>query len=355
MRSIAAASSAALLAACVGGCCGTARPPAVQQALARQEQARVARLPTDGRAFDATWGLLHVEAHEVDKVTEGAVQIHRPKLRVFQYGPGGGSLSSSPPHLPKLQQELHKLTPLDVDQISIFDGEVVLAELGMKGHPELWLHDLEISLENIGTRPALQQREPILLAARARVQRSGRLVAFMTADPWGGLDFSGRVEITGLKSEELYGFLAPKAGVRAPEGTIDLYIAFQAHDGVLRGGAKPVIRNLKLRSTGGAWSCFKAKTGDFFASLLGRGPNNRVATVVPIEGRVTGPAVEIWPAILGVLYDALIQGIASGFGGLPPQLAPSKTGAGAQAGRVLLGGERPRAQPTSGGAQEQKK
>ena len=329
----------------VAGCCHVARSPRRSAELAAEEQARLARLPADRRPLDVRWDELRIGAKVEDGVAVGSVTLRAPKVRLFSYG-GAGE-----PQIPDLQAALRKLAPVDVNDVDVYDGQVVVADLAEKTKPELWIHDLEVTIENIGTRRALQDHEPILLTARGAVQRSATLVAFITVDPWGsGLDFAGRVKMTGLRSEELYGFLKPTAGVRAPEGVIDLYIAFEAARGKVRGGVKPVVRNLELRSTGGAWSCFKAKVGDFFLSLVGRGPADRVATVVPIEGQLEGPAVEVWPTVLGILYDGFSQGIAAGFGGVPPATAAPKQGAASQTARVVVGGKRPLAQPRGGQA-----
>ena len=330
----------------LGACCGQRVPKSEVERLARQEQARRARLPSDGREIDAHWKKLRVSAHTEDGVVVGSLTLQEPKVRLFSYGRG----SASAPRFPDAQAGLRKLAPIDVNDVDIYDGEVVVAELAQPTQPELWIHDLEVSLENIGTRPRLQEHEPILLTMRARVQRSATLVGFITIDPWGnGLDFAGRMSLTGLRSEELYGWLKAQVGVRAPEGVVDLYVAFESVGGKVHGGVKAIVRNLRLRSTGSSWSCFKAKAGNFFVSLFGRGPRNRLATVLPIEGQLVGPTVEVWPTVLGLLYDSFVQGIAAGFGGLPPPMARPRQGPAAQTSRVLVGGNRPLAQPRPDG------
>jgi hypothetical protein len=46
---------------------------------------------------------------------------------------------------------------------------------------------------------------------------------------------------------------------------------------------------------------------------------NAVATVIPIKGTLTGPDVELWPAIFGVLRNAFVEGLTSGYAYLPPK------------------------------------
>ena len=45
---------------------------------------------------------------------------------------------------------------------------------------------------------------------------------------------------------------------------------------------------------------------------------NAVATVVPIKGDLTGPDVQLWPTIMGVLRNAFVEGLTTGYAHLPP-------------------------------------
>lgn len=338
------AAALVVLAAAIAGCYRNHRTQAEIERLAREEQARRARLPTDGRELDAHWQQLRVTAHTSDGVIVGSMTLQSPKVRLFSYRSRASRSSSA--SFPDAQAALRKLTPIDVNDIDIYSGQVVVAEMSEPTRPELWIHELEVSLENVGTRPRLQDKEPVLLTVRGRVQGSATLVGFVTIDPWGnGLDFAVRMRLTNLRSEELYGFLKPQVGVRAPAGIIDVYIAFESVDGRVHGGVKPIAKNVHLQTTGSACSWFKATIGNFFVSLLGRGPRNRVATVIPIDGRLSGPTVEVWPTVLGILYDSFIAAIGAGFGGLSPTLARTQRAAPSQSANVLVGGNRPLAQP----------
>jgi hypothetical protein len=184
-----------LVTACVGGCCRNTRSPGEIAELARQEQARRARLPTDGRELDARWEKLRATAQTTDGVIVGSMTLQSPKVRLFSYDRGASSATK----FPDTEAALRKLAPIDVNDIDIYDGQVVVAEMAESTKPELWIHDLEVSLENVGTRPRLRDKEPVLLTVRARGQCSGTLVGFITVDPWGnGLDFGGRMRLTGL-------------------------------------------------------------------------------------------------------------------------------------------------------------
>ena len=54
---------------------------------------------------------------------------------------------------------------------------------------------------------------------------------------------------------------------------------------------------------------------------------NAVATVIPIKGDLTDSNVQLWPTIFGVVRNAFLEGLISGFAHLPPDTAPGMEGA----------------------------
>jgi hypothetical protein len=62
----------------------------------------------------------------------------------------------------------------------------------------------------------------------------------------------------------------------------------------------------------------EAVSGDFesvHVTLLppGYGGDPRVLGVIPIQGRLDQPDIQIWPTILGVVRNAFVEGISAGF------------------------------------------
>ena len=69
--------------------------------------------------------------------------------------------------------------------------------------------------------------------------------------------------------------------------------------------------------------------------------------MIPIKGNITGPDVQLWPAIFGVMRNAFVEGLTSGYAHLPPATAPKKQGVVEQGVKALAGSQPPKAQPTS--------
>jgi hypothetical protein len=318
-----------------------------------------------GHALEAQWSEIAVKAGKDAHAKEvvSAIRVVKPKLRIFHAAPPpeeatGKDDKAEKPAAPGSRADetidlgavLRKVTPLDVDHIDIVDGQVAFIDTSRRERPELWLHDLELSVENLTTRLHLTEGLPVLLTASATVANGGTLSLFVTVDPFEeGLTFSGRVALLGLRTADLYRFIEPATDLQAPEGTVDMFIEFDCRNGELTGGVKPVLKNVKIRPDDkGPFTVLKAWIADAAVKLVSdRVPGrNAVTTVVPIRGTLTGPDVQVWPAIFGVMRNAFVQGLTSGFAYLPPPTAESKEGVVTQGVKALTGSQPPQAQPT---------
>jgi len=249
------------------------------------------------------------------------VRVVRPKIIVENEGAKPG-----PKRAPDLSAQLRQVTPLDVERIEIVRGEVLFRDETEPRRPEVWVHGLDLAAENLATRERLAAGRPATLSAKGVLGRSGQLSLFVSSDPYASpLAFAGRFEVVGLRAAELYDWIEEKTKLHAPEGTIDLYAEFHASGGRIEGGVKPVLKNIHVEpaepGVGDRLKAWLANIGIKLASdrVPGR---NAVATTVPIEGRLADPDVQLWPAIVGVVRNAFVEGVSSGFAHLPPPEAP---------------------------------
>jgi hypothetical protein len=206
--------------------------------------------------LEAQWTEVAVKARKDGAAVVSAVKLVQPKIRIFHAAPAdpppAAGKSQTDPAQPSevidLAEVLRKITPLDVDHIDVLDGQVAFIDTSRPERPELWMHQLELSVENLPTRVRLTEGRPILLTASAVLARSGAVSIFVTADPFEkGLTFSGRAAVVGLQTSELYRFIEPATNLQAPQGTIDIFVEFDCRNGELTGGIKPVLKNLQIR------------------------------------------------------------------------------------------------------------
>jgi hypothetical protein len=256
-----------------------------------------------------------------------------------------------PKPIPDVDAQLRELLPAKLERLEIRNGEVLLVDATEPQRPEVWLHDLEATVENVATRERLAEGRSTVIAASGSLQRSGKLSVFVTADPLAqSPTFAGKVALTDLKLKELAELAAAKSGVAPEKGTLDLFAQFRAARGAIEGGVKPVLKNVELESAEPGWvNALKAAIADKALDLAsdeipGR---NAVATVVPIKGKINDPKAQLWPTVLGVVRNAYVEGLSSGFTNLPPPTAKERQGPLAQARRALSRKEPPAvAQPT---------
>ena len=274
---------------------------------------------------------MEVKGRKEGEAVVSAIKLVQPKIRIFHAAPPAeDAVPEQKKNRPAPANEvvdlndlLHKITPLEVDHIDILDGQVAFVDTSRKERPEIWMHDLQLSVENLTNRVRLTEGRPVLLTASATLARSGTVSILITADPFEkGLTFSGRAAVVGLETSELYRFIEPATKLQAPQGTIDIFVEFDCRNGVLTGGVKPVLKNVKIRPNDkNPFSVLKAWVTDLAVKLFSDRVHDRnaVATVLPIKGTLTAPDLQLWPAIFGVMRNAFIEGLTSGYAHLPPK------------------------------------
>lgn len=351
----------------LAGACGHAKTPATATpASATVPAPAPGALPGErNHLLEARWKEVRVKARKQGTEVVSAIKLVGPEVRIFHAGsppdapkpaPGKHDEANQPPtELIDLAETLRKITPLAVDHLDILDGQVAFVDVSRGERPELWLHNLELSIENLTTRVRSGEGRPVLLTASGTLANSGDVSIFVTANPFEkGLTFSGRVSVVGLETSELYRFIAPATKLQAPEGTIDIFVEFDCRNGELTGGVKPVLKKVTIRpAEKNPFTVLKAWAADLAIKIFSDRVESReaVATVIPIKGTLTGPDIQLWPAIFGVMRNAFVEGLTSGYAHLPPVTAPKKQSVVEQGVDALTGSQPPKAQPTPGAGQ----
>jgi hypothetical protein len=257
--------------------------------------------------------------------------------------------------VPDVRDALLRTLPARINRVEIRDGEIQYRDLTAPRHPQIWVHELELAVENIATRPKLAGGRPTTVSGSAKLGRSGDIVLFASANPFARkLEFAGKFSVEGWKTAELFDLIEPATDLQAPAGTISVFTEFKSADGMITGGVKPVLKNVKVRPTeDNFFNKLKAWVADKGLRLFSdRVPDrNAVVTIVPIKGRLDDPDIQLWPAVIGVIRNAFVEGISSGFAHLPPPTAEKEEGKIKQLREGLKKDEGPpEAQPTKQGA-----
>jgi len=249
------------------------------------------------------------------------------------------SRKDTPLRIPDVRRALTGLMPARINRVEVRDGEVVYQDLTAPRDPKIWVHEIELAVENLATRSKLAGGRPLTASGRAKLGRSGDVTMFVSANPLAPkLEFAGQLAVKGWKVAELFDMIEPATGVQTPEGTLDVFAEFTAANGRILGGVKPVAKNVKVRPTEDDFgNKLKAWLADKGLRLFSdRVPDrNAVVTVIPIKGRLDHPDMQLWPTVLGVIRNSFVEGISSGFTHLPPQTADKPQGKIEQIKRAL--------------------
>lgn len=247
---------------------------------------------------------------------------------------------------------LHELIPLRADRIEVRDSDFLIYDVTDPKRPSLWVSDVQLAIENLVTRPSLDQNVPLNVTLRAVVAKTGTLKVLATADLFEKKPaFSGQAQLTGLQLKSLWAWTEAKAGVGA-EGTVNAFVNFNSAEGKLSGDAKVIIENPKVGpATGKLGDALKAKVANLAISVLASkdGGDKKIGTTLPLKGTLYQPDPQVWPTILGVVRNAFVESIDWGFTDLPTPTAAEKQGLLDQAKDALDKKQSgPKAQPRGG-------
>ena len=249
-------------------------------------------------------------------------RLDEPKITITKRAEAPKEKKAKQAAIPDVDAALRKVIPARVQRVEVRDGEILYRDLTAPRHPQIWLHALEVSAENLATREELAGGRPATVNASAKLGKSGDVTMFVSANPFADkLEFAGETSLKGWKVAELFDLIQPATKLQTPEGTLDVFVEFRAKGGEITGGVKPVLKNVRIRPTEDDFgNKLKAWLADKGLRLFSdRVPDrNAVATVVPIKGKLTDPDIQLWPTILGVIRNAFVEGISSGFTHLPP-------------------------------------
>lgn len=250
----------------------------------------------------------------------------------------------------RADEVLRSLPPFLLERLSMSDSKVLFVEPSLPNDPGILLRETAFTLENFASRQRLMDGAPAVLTFRALVE-TGELVGFATVDPLAEKPLAAaHTAIRGVALRSLNRFLRPY-GLEAEEGTLSAYAEFKVVGNQISGGIKPIIRRPEVDPAESAsfLEAIGVELADLWAEILGREPPGRegeqIATIIPIKGRISNPSAQLVPTVLGIVRNAFLVALSSGFTGLPPETAAEERSIFEQAAAALGGDYEPRAEP----------
>jgi len=233
-----------------------------------------------------------------------AATVAARAVKVVLHQPAEGSKNRLPP--------IEKLIPFRaaLERAEVKAGEVLYVWVREKNQPSVWFHSIEATLENVGSRPGLV-KGPMVLAGRGKVQRSGTMTVFITADPYATpLTFAGTVTISDFNLSEMNALLASTKDVKLTSGRFDMEMSFECERGRLRGWIDPRVRGTEITSAdddlGSRLKALLAKISMTVATPAeGTKPSGRIN----VSDDLTDPELQLWPSMEKVVENAFLLGV----------------------------------------------
>jgi len=237
-------------------------------------------------------------------VFAGTVEADRVKSVIEQPKPGGSG------KLPSLSSLLPMRAVLE--RVQLRDSEVLYAWVREKGRPSLWVHGIEATLDNLGSRPGLTEG-PVELAARGTIARKGTATVEISAQPFAErVTFSGAASLQGFDPAQMNAYLTAIQDVSLTSGAFSMRMRFRCENGRLEGVLDPTLQGSELTSSGDLASSLKALFGKVSMKFAGPTEGTRPSGAIAVTDDLTDPDLQLAPVLEKVIEKGFTLGLQEG-------------------------------------------
>lgn len=242
------------------------------------------------------------------------VALYRPEVN-FVKGPTPATTQTGKEA--DWRKTLEELAPLDIESFLVIDGEVHYRDFHAQPRVDVLLDHLNVRVMNLTNSKDATGTRVATIEADANLMHSGRFSVTGDIDPFQKQPtFKLKTKLEKLHIKELNNFLKAYVNVDAEKGDLSLYSEVEAKNGKFHGYVKPLIEGLDIlqwkkedeRPIEKLWEGLVGATAEIFNNQS----KDRLATRIPLDGRLDSPNVHAWDAIAEVLRNAFIQALRHG-------------------------------------------
>jgi hypothetical protein len=215
------------------------------------------------------------------------------------------------------RETIQELAPFEIESFVIVDGEVHYRDFHAQPRVDVLIDHFNVEVANLTNSEDLSSTRVATIKADGILMHSGRLSLNGDIDPFKKQPtFHVKTRLEKLRIKELNDFLKAYVNVDAQKGTVSIYSEVDAKRGAFRGYVKPLIEGLDIlrwkeedeRPIEKLWEGLVGAVAEVFNNQA----QDRLATRIPLEGRLDKPEVHTWEAIATVLRNAFIQALRHG-------------------------------------------
>lgn len=232
----------------------------------------------------------------------GSIDARGVKLVLEQPKPGGKL------RLPALSE----LVPVAavLERLQLTKAEVLYAWVREQNQPTLWFHEIEATLENLGSRPGLTEG-PLVLVARGQFARKGTMRVTVTAEPHATpLVFAGEAVAENLDLSQMNPYIAAITGVKLTPGAFSMKMSFASKNGRLTGTVDPHLTGTDIQAADeDLGSKLKALLGKISLSVSGPTEGTRPSGRIAVSDDFRDPSLQLVLVLEKTIENGFLLGI----------------------------------------------
>lgn len=258
------------------------------------------------------WGAL------IDGMVVARIQVFEPKVS-FAAGHAGNSAQTGKGA--NWTDMLKKLTPFRIDRFETIDGQVHYYDFYSDPKVDVYLNQVNAVITNLSNHEDRQKRRVATLQLQALAVGQAQVNVNLQIDPFAEQpDFDLKARLTQLQVTRMRDFLHAYTLVDPKQGTLDVVAELNARNGSVKGYVKPLFHDLQLLQ----WKHLADQEKDplhFLVDAIGSVVNlifqnqskDQLATVIPVEGRLDDPNVDVLSTIGNLLKNATVKAFTPTF------------------------------------------
>jgi hypothetical protein len=210
------------------------------------------------------------------------------------------------------------MMPLELDQLTIRDGELRYSDHDRKPPIDLRIKDIQADGANLRSTPTPGELLPGRVKLTAVCFDSGKMDLDVRVDAAAKKPtFELKEKMEGVQLVKLNDFLQAYAKFKVKSGTLQLYTEVAAKDGSFIGYTKPIVKDFHVDKHTNDTKAFLRRVWSEVVGAVGQVLKNpkkgQLATKVPVKGTFKDADVNVWYAIGGLLRNAFVQALKPSF------------------------------------------
>ncbi|MFZ5482121.1 MAG: DUF748 domain-containing protein [Myxococcota bacterium] len=253
-------------------------------------------------------------------VVVGAVRVVRPEANVrIGHDPMRGQTGAEVDWVAIVRG----LAPTRIDRFEVQDAVVHVLDTREGPDLDLDVRDIDVVATNLTNSLEVSDSLFAHVDVTARPLGDGLLRASVDVNPYAETPtFDLDLQLRKLPLRAMNDWLEKLAGVDVERGTVDVYVELAAREGRFEGYLKPMLDDVRVftpkkdlaeegKGEGPLRKAWEAIVGTA-SEVVENQPKERVATRVPVSGKLDDPEVGVWKAVGAALRNAFVKALARG-------------------------------------------